>query len=274
MMNEYMIYIGLMVFGFVLIAMGGILCLLEGKNLKKTITSTVLGCTQAEQVVNGMYLTCYEILIQFYIGDRSIQKVIKRGNKMEEGERLNIFYNEAKDEVCLQEVEKKNVNPAPKIMAILGLLVIIVAIILAVIKMPEMDEDTKANLFAIVFLSLFTCVGLYLCVYTPYKRNKRNLYCDTIKGVLVDFYRDRSRRGSTSYMPIYEYTSDGEKKKLRGQAGGTNKKYRQKGRIVTLAVDRETKKAYCIEDEKGIVIIGWIVVAFTQAIVMMLISTM
>ena len=92
MMNEYMIYIGLMVFGFVLIAMGGILCLLEEKNLKKTITSTVLGCTQAEQVVNGMYLTCYEILIQFYIGDRSIQKVIKRGNKMEEGERLNIFY--------------------------------------------------------------------------------------------------------------------------------------------------------------------------------------
>ena len=130
------------------------------------------------------------------------------------------------------------------------------------------------NLFAIVFLSLFTCVGLYLCVYTPYKRNKRNLYCDTIKGVLVDFYRDRSRRGSTSYMPIYEYTYDGEKKKLRGQVGGTNKKYRQKGRIVTLAVDRETKKAYCIEDEKGIVIIGWIVVAFTQAIVMMLISTM
>ena len=213
-------------------------------------------------------------MIQFYIGGKSIQKLIKRGNQMEEGERLNILYHEAKDEVRLQEVEKQNVNPAPKIMAILGVLVILVGIIFMIAKMPALDEDTKANLFAIAFVNVFTCFELYLCVYLPYKRNKRNLYCDTVKGVLVDSYRDRSGRGSTSYMPIYEYTYDGEKKKFTGQVGGSSKKYRQKGRIVTLAVDRETEKAYCIEDEKEIVIIGWVVVILTQMLVMMLASTM
>ena len=107
MMNGYTIYIGFVVLGFVLIGIGGIMSLLEEKSFCKTITATVLECKQAENMVNGMYLTCYEIMIQFYIGGKSIQKLIKRGNKMEEGERLNILYNEAKRKFVCKRLKKR-----------------------------------------------------------------------------------------------------------------------------------------------------------------------
>ena len=73
-------------------------------------------------------------------------------------------------------------------------------------------------------------------------------------------------------MPIYEYYYNGEKKKLRGTIGGTSKKYREIGREVTIAVDRENGNAYCLDDEKEIQVIGIIVVICTMAFMLLIAS--
>ena len=127
----------------------------------------------------------------------------------------------------------------------------------------------------------FTAVGLYLCVIVPNKRNKRNYSCELVRGTLVDYIRTSRKkiriirlRGKQHFssMPIYEYYYNDSKRKLRGSIGGTSKKYREIGREVTIAVDRENGEAYCIEDDKEIQKIGVIIVICTVLLMLLIAS--
>ena len=87
-----------------------------------------------------------------------------------------------------------------------------------------MDERTRAHLLSIAVVSVFTFIGVYLCVIIPNKRNKRSFNSELVKGVIVDYIRTGRKRITFtgriffSSMPIYEYYYNGEKRKLRGNA--------------------------------------------------------
>ena len=272
------IYFSVFILGILCILLGSFLNYRESNRLKKILTATVLECRQVEKSVNGMYLKAYEIDIEICLGTGVVTKTITRGKEMQQWERINVLYNSSKDEVTLLELEKKNASEVPKVLGVFGILVMIIDAIVFFFNSPGLDERTRAHLLGIAMLIPFVAIGLYLCVIIPNKRNKRSYNCELVMGTLADYVRTSAVRltlwGKKSFtsMPIYEYYYNGEKKKLRGTIGGTSKKYREIGREVTIAVDRENGNAYCLDDEKEIQVIGIIVVICTMAFMLLIAS--
>lgn len=269
--GPYLIGIGI---GAMLLVISSIMNQRDRKRLSNTTRATVVACKPVENNVNGMYLKSYEITLEMYIGSQAIQKTIKRGKEMQEWEIVSVLYDREKDELTLAEVEKKNESEVPKIVGILGMIAIAATFILYFVFMPDMDERTKAHLFSIGMVSIFTFIGLYLCVIAPAKRNKRSHCCDIVEGVLVDYHPTQKRRGKTSFCPEYEYYYDGKVKRYSGTVGGTSKKYREIGKRVSLAVDRETNKVYCLEEERSAEKFGVGIVVITLAFIALIISWM
>lgn len=272
------IYVIIIVVGILCIGIASVINYLEGKRIKETLTATVMDCRQVEKAINGMYLKAYEIDLELSIGSSSIIKTITRGKEMQQWDRVNVLYNCSKDEISLLEVEKKNTTEVPKVLSILGMIIIAIDLIVVLWNSAGMDERTRAHLLSIAVVSVFTFIGVYLCVIIPNKRNKRSFNSELVKGVIVDYIRTGRKRITFtgriffSSMPIYEYYYNGEKRKLRGNVGGTAKKYRQIGREVTIAVDRENGKAYCIEDDREMQNIGVIIVVATVALMLLIAS--
>ena len=276
--SSYGIYIAIGAVAVICFGIGGLINYLESNRIKNTLTATVMDCKQVEKAIDGMYLKSYEITLELYIGGTTVTKTILRGKEMQQWERVNVIYDSDNDEVTLQEIEKKNGNEVPKVLAVLGMVMIVVDFITIFITNPSMDDRTKAHLAAIAGVSIFTFIGLYLCVIIPSNRNKRSYNCDLVKGTQIDYVRVSRRRisllGKINFtsMPIYEYYYNGEVKKLRGSIGGTSKKYRENGRSVTIAVDRVTKEAYCVEEEDDTVKSGVIIVGCTVVFIALIAS--
>ena len=250
----------------------------QGKRLKQILTGTVLECRQIEKSVNGMYLKAYEIDVEIALGTGMVTKTITRGKEMQQWEIVKVLYDASNDEVTLLEVEKSSVSELPKVLGIFGIVVMVIDAIVFFFNSPGLDERARAHLIGIAMLIPFLAVGLYLCVILPNKRNKRSYNCEMVTGVLVDYVRTSAVRltlwGKKSFtsMPIYEYYYNGEKRKLRGTVGGTSKKYREIGREVTIAVDREKDKAYCIDDEKVMQVYGTFIVICIVALMVLIAS--
>ena len=272
------VYLAVIAIGILCILIGSFVNYREGKRLKQILTATVLGCRQVEKNIDGMYLKAYEIDVELSLGAGMVTKTITRGKEMQQWERVNVLYNSSKDEVTLLENEQKTVSEVPKVLTILGIVIMVIDAIVFFFASPGLDERTRAHLIGIVMILPFTAIGLYLCVILPNSRNKRNFNCELVRGTLADYVRTgRTHISLTgkkhfSSMPIYEYYYNGSKRKLRGSIGGTSKKYREIGREVTIAVDRVNEKAYCIEDDKETQKMGIIVVIFTVVLMLLIAS--
>ena len=165
------------------------------------------------------------------------------------GEPVDIYYNERKDKIYMASTVDSN-NPLVAWL-FTGLSTLFFVIICLSIK-AQSSPDLAAILeeaFVWAVGGIFTIYGIVNSIYVPAKQKRQINDCNMTPGMLVDFKRSH-KKGRHIYTPIYQYFNNGEKKFLVSHISGSGLKYKQIGRMVTIAINRINGRIYCVEDEK------------------------
>lgn len=142
-------------------------------------------------------------------------------------------------------------------MIALGSIVTVMFFVLFLAKGFETNDKAAAHFLAIFACLIFVFLGLYAGVVYPAKQKRTLPDCDIVQGKVVS--HRVARRHSlfrVSYVSIYEYGYHGEVRRVGAASRSTYKE--PLGKIVTIAVNRKTGEAYCIEEQKNYYIVGGI----------------
>lgn len=252
--GEYIV--GILI-GVMIIAIGVKARHKEKAEKNSLVRATVVNCTPSETRIRGMSLQCFEIELEFTSDYGIIHKSMKRGEPIDIGTVLDVRYNRKDDTVEMPEITKNKTNILPGVMIALGSIVTATFFVLFFIKGFETNDKAAAHLLAIIFCLPFVFVGLHTCVIHPAKRKHMLLDCDIVQGKVasrVVFRRYWSF--FSSYVSIYEYGYHGEVRRVGAASRSPRKE--PLGKIVTIAVNRKTGEAYCIEEQKKYYIVGGI----------------
>ena len=249
----------------------GIILTVRNKKLKRIVRATVIDCVKAESIICGSRVECFETTFEIKTTNGVIHNTIKRQEPFDVGASFNVKYYQKEDRIELAKEENNNLGNLPIVLFSIGFFIIIA---MTLVGLYKTDVEKFIYIFCGLIGMIFASAGLYECVYRPNKLNKQMKDCVMVQGVVVDYTVNFRYHNGRVYRSIYEYYYEGVYHRIESLAGGSERKYAEIGRRVTIAVNRNTGKAYCLEDEKvgrkiGIIflIVGAVVIAMVNFMV-------
>ncbi len=270
--TTYWIGFAIVLCGIILVAIGVICAINVNKALNRVIRATVSDCTIGESLIGGMMMQCYDVTLAIPTLKGVVYKIIKKGQELPIGTMIDVYYDENDDEVCIAKLRQKEKDSHPKVFTIIGCVAIVVGLIIALIQGFGFNGMIFGYAVGIAVCLVVAYFGLWLCTFRPMKLRDEEKSCDLVRGVQVDYVKISSRHGKSSYAPIYEYRYNGKIKKYKSTLGGTSSKYRQNGKEVTIVINRNNNKVYCLEESRETSKMGIFVMIFGLLILIGIVS--
>lgn len=148
------------------------------------------------------------------------------------------------------ELTDNKVEKAGNLPLVVGILlgVILIALIgVALMVYGKLNKGQIGILLGILLCLIFIYVGFYMAVIFPKKR--RNVQeCVLVEGkVIRNVKTNNGILWSATYSALYEYWYNGERRKVGSISDSCIKK--AIGKKVTIAVNRKTEEAFCLEEQ-------------------------
>ena len=269
-LSAYWVGLLIVLCGIILVAIGVIIAVNINKALNRIIRATVSDCTVGESVIGGMIMQCYDVTLAIPSARGIVYETIKKGQELPIGTMVNVYYEDG--DVCLAELRQKEKDSLPKVFTVVGCVAIVVGLVIALIQ----GFGFNGMIFGYT-VGMSVCIGvvycgLWLSVFRPIKLSQNEEQCDLVRGVQVDYVKISSKKGKSSYAPIYEYNHSGKVKKYRSTLSGNGSKYKQVGKEVTIVINRVNNKVYCLEESREISKMGIFIIIFGLLILIGIVS--
>ena len=215
---------------------------------KELVRATVISCEPSENVIRGTVVPCYEIEFEYFTPTGNVRKSIKRGTAMEVGTSM---YLDCYENGTIEQADgkiKKAGNPQLVVGVLLGITMLVI-IGVALLKFGQLNKWQMGILMGILLSLVFIFLGFYIAVIFPKKR--RNVQdCILVEGkVIKNVKTNNGILWTATYSALYEYWYNGERRKVGSVSDSRIKK--AIGKKVTIAVNKNTEEAFCLQEQKN-----------------------
>ncbi len=236
--------------GIALIVLGIYVIIKNKRMLKgKRVHAVVQGCVPSYNNLASGEIPCMEITLEIPTSYGIIYKTMKDFDTYNQGDTIEIYYDEKRDRMELAENVQQNRGAGPYACIGFGVLI---CIIIGLVEAMEYSEPVRQNAPRMLGYALslaFVVVGFWSGILRPYRKNREMVHCHTVEGQIVDYERKRSgRRQDITYCPTYEFYKNGKLVRMESTVSGNSKKYCQIGRKVTIVINDVTGETHCKED--------------------------
>lgn len=253
----------------------GVIMLIASNRYRKIkpIKAKVTDCFIADHAVAHMSIQCFDVVVAFMTATGTKKRVITMEQPMDIGAEIDVCYDRKNDKVQLANKVRTKGKTYPIVFIIAGLLIALLCAAMWVMFMFG-ASFSPAYIFGLFAGSVFLFAGSWLAIINPYKRKQQMVNCDIVTGVQVDAIKSdytfkyyNSKNVATNYNAVFEYEYGGVKRRYKSKVGGSGGIGTKLGRKVSIVINHETGEVYCLEDEKGALAPGIILMVFGIAVI-------